>query len=236
MQAVILAGGKGTRLKPYTITFPKPLVPVCDYPILEIIIRQLAHAGIEDIVISTGHLASLIQTYFGNGKKWNVSIRYVHEETPLNTAGALRLVPRLDENFIVMNGDILTSMDYISLYSKHKSKQAMATIATTERLSFIDYGVIKTDQDGFLADYIEKPSHPYDVSMGVYVLSKNAVELINEGEALSMPDLFLRIQEKGQAVYCSKQSCYWLDIGRVDDYEKAQQEFPSKIKNLLPGL
>ena len=228
MQAVILAGGKGTRLKPYTISFPKPLVPIGDYPILEVIIRQLATAGFKRVTISTGHLAELIEAYFGNGGRWGVDIEYVREYMPLNTAGALKLVERCDDNFLVMNGDVFTTLEYGALFALHVEKGVKATIATKARESKIDFGVLKIDEQGFLSEYIEKPVYAFSVSMGVYVLSQAAVGMINDGESLGMPDLLLRIKEAGERVYCHRSDCYWLDIGRLDDYEKAQEEFEAK--------
>lgn len=225
MQAVILAGGKGTRLKPYTTSFPKPLMPVGDYPILEIIIRQLARTGFDRVTISTGHLAELIEAYFGNGDRWNLRIEYVREHKPLGTAGALRLIQDCEENFLVMNGDVLTTLDYSKLYAAHIEKGVKATIAATNRESKIDFGVLKFNDEGILQEYIEKPVYSFSVSMGVYVLSKECMSFIGEGEALGMPDLFLRLKGAGNRVYCYKNDCYWLDIGRVDDYAKAQEEF-----------
>jgi NDP-sugar pyrophosphorylase family protein len=233
MQAIILAGGKGTRLKPYTLSFPKPLVPVGDSPILEIIIRQLARLGFRRITISTGHLAELIEAYFGDGSRWGVAIEYVREYTPLNTAGALKLVQNCEDVFLVMNGDILTTLDYARLYALHREKGAQATVATKVRESKIDFGVLTCDRNGILESYLEKPVYTFSVSMGVYVLSKSCRDLIGDGESLGMPDLLLRIKNAGQQVYCHASDCYWLDIGRVDDYEKAQNDFENHKIELL---
>jgi len=233
MHAVILAGGKGTRLKPYTISFPKPLVPVGDYPILEIIIRQLATYGFDRITISTGHLAELIEAYFGNGKKWGVDIEYVREDIPLSTAGALKLVENCEEDFLVMNGDVLTTLDYAELLNIHKKNGAMATVASKVRESKIDFGVLNYGEDGFLINYQEKPVYTFTVSMGVYALSRSCQDLIGKGEPLGMPDLLLRINNSGEKVYCHRSDCYWLDIGRVDDYEVAQNEFEARRKEFL---
>lgn len=228
MQAIILAGGKGTRLKPYTISFPKPLVPIGDYPILEIIIRQLASFGFDRVTISTGHLAELIEAYFGDGSRWGVKIEYVREYTPLNTAGALKLVQGCEDNFLVMNGDVLTTLDYGKLLGLHTEKGVKATIAAKTRESKIDFGVLKLDGEDFLSEYIEKPVYTFSVSMGVYVLSKEVRDLIRDGESIGMPDLLLRLKDSGEKVYCHRSDCYWLDIGRIDDYEKAQEEFEAK--------
>lgn len=228
MQAIILAGGKGTRLKPYTISFPKPLVPIGDYPILEIIIRQLASFGFDRVTISTGHLAELIEAYFGDGSRWGVKIEYVREYTPLNTAGALKLVEGCEDNFLVMNGDVLTTLDYGRLLGLHTEKGVKATIAAKTRESKIDFGVLKLDGEDFLSEYIEKPVYTFSVSMGVYVLSKEVRDLIRDGESIGMPDLLLRLKDSGEKVYCHRSDCYWLDIGRIDDYEKAQEEFEAK--------
>lgn len=233
MQAIILAGGKGTRLKPYTMSFPKPLVPLGEYPILEIIIRQLAFFGFNRITISTGYLAGLIEAYFGCGERWGITIEYVREYAPLNTAGALKLVKSCEENFLVMNGDVLTTIDYSKLYAMHLAKGNKATVASKVRESKIDFGVLKFDEEGYLFDYLEKPVYTFWVSMGVYVLSKDCVNLIRDGESIGMPDLLLRLKNTGEKVYCHKSDCYWLDIGRIDDYEKAQEEFEANKHTFL---
>ncbi len=237
MQAIILAGGKGTRLRPYTATFPKPLVPLGDKPILEIVIHQLKKAGFVDIVISTGHLAGLIEAYFGDGENLGVKIRYVREETPLNTAGALGIMEgagiRLDEDFLVINGDILTTLDYGKLMKFHKDRKATATIGVFERVQKIDYGVITADGDMKLKDYVEKPTMPFLVSMGVNALNRKALASIKKGEALGMPDLMLRLRKKGETVCCFRDRCEWLDIGRPDDYELAQKEMEEHPEKYL---
>ena len=157
MQAVILAGGRGTRLRPYTMSFPKPLVPIGDYPILEVVVRQLRGYGFDKVTMLTGHLAELIQAYFGHGERWGIEIEYVREQQPLNTAGALKLVTDPAEHVLVMNGDILTTMDYRALYERHLEKGAQATVATIRREHKVDFGVIEYDADGFLSGYREKP-------------------------------------------------------------------------------
>jgi len=228
MQAIILAGGKGMRLRPYTATFPKPLVPIGEKPILEIVIRQLKKAGFKDIIISTGHLADLIQAYFGDGSKYGVKIRYVREDRPLNTAGALRLIDGLEDEFLVMNGDILTTMDYNKMLEFHSKKKACATIGVHERNEKIDYGVITSDGDSSMEDYVEKPTIPFLVSMGINILNKKCISYIKDDEAIGMPELMLRLKSNAEKVFCYKEKCEWLDIGRPRDYELAQKEMEKR--------
>lgn len=234
MQAVILAGGKGTRLGPYTVVLPKPLVPVGDFPVLEIVIRQLKKNGFREIIISTGHLAELIQAYFGNGQRWGVHISYVREDIPLNTAGALGLIENLDEDFLVMNGDILTTLDYSSLFRFHLEKGGIATIGVHRREAKMDYGVITMTPELQLDNYIEKPSYPLLVSMGVNVLNSRCRDYIKKGESIGMPDLMLRMKNQNEGVFCYLSDCYWLDIGRIEDYQIAQDEFERERERLLP--
>ena len=233
MQAVILAGGKGTRLRPYTVTLPKPLVPVGDYPILEIIIRQLARSGFKRVTVSTGHLAELIEAYFGDGRRWSVEIDYVREAVPLNTAGALKLISGYEDDFIVINGDTLTNLDYGNFLQEHIGHKAAITIGTKVRESTIDFGVVETDAADFLMNYREKPTYTFPVSMGIYALSRCCVDLIEPGESLGMPDLFCRVLRAGKKIFCLRSECYWLDIGRVDDYEQAQQDFERHKQEFL---
>ena len=171
MKAVLLAGGKGRRLYPYSTVLPKPLMPIGDMPILEIIIRQLKHYGITDLVISVGHMANLIQAFFGNGERWDMSIEYSIENEPLGTAGPLKLIDSLDSDFILMNGDVLTTLNYNNLAEFHKSENSIFTVATFERTSKIDFGVLETNESR-IVDYIEKPVYHFDVSMGVYCINE----------------------------------------------------------------
>lgn len=234
MHAVILAGGKGTRLKPYTFAFPKPLVPLGDTPIMDVVVRQLARAGFGTLTVSTGHLAELIQAYFGDGSKWGVTIEYVLEDEPLSTAGALRLVQPRDEHLLVLNGDLLTDMDLAAFLDGHRAAGADATVATTIRSENVDFGVVESE-DGRLVAWREKPVYEFEVSMGIYALNADVIGLIGDGEALGMPDLLGRIVERGGRVDCARSACYWLDIGRVGDYEQAQEEFEANRERFLPA-
>jgi NDP-sugar pyrophosphorylase family protein len=232
-QAIILAGGKGKRLRPYTATIPKPLVPIGDFPILEIVIRQLKYYGFKDIVISTGHLAELVEAYFKEGSKWGVNIRYVREQEPLGTAGAIKNIPGLEDNFVVMNGDILTNIDYRDLFNFHLKHKGIATIATAKREVFIDFGVIETDNQINLTNYIEKPRYFKHVSAGINVFNKKCKKYINSGETIGMPELMLRMLDNHEQIYCYNARFYWLDIGRIEDFQRAQIEFEKNKKKFV---
>jgi NDP-mannose synthase len=233
VQAVILAGGKGSRLRPYTKVLPKPLVPVDDVPIAEIIIRQLKFHGLKNIVISTGHLAELIEAYFGDGRRWGVHIQYVCEAKPLGTAGALKRVKQLADNFLVINGDTLTNVNFKKLLALHSLKKAAATIVVKERVVKTDFGVIEYDKKNMFVDYIEKPEHRSFVSTGINVLNKECQRFIRRGESIGMPELMLRIKAAHKPVYCHRIKDLWLDLGRPDDLEKAHGVFRRNKKKFL---
>jgi len=235
IQAVILAGGQGSRLRPYTTVLPKPLLPVADLPIAEIIVRQFRYYGLKHIAISTGHLAELIEAYFGDGRRWGVRIDYVREVHPMGTAGALKLVEGLADDFLVMNGDILTDINFHSLFSVHRKKGACATITVTERVVKTDFGVIRTQTDGCLAEYIEKPVQRMWVSTGINVLRADALRHLKKNEPLGMPDLMLRIKRAGEKIYCHKTGRFWLDLGRREDLEAAQDVFTEHKQKFLLG-
>ena len=235
MRAVILCGGKGTRLRPYTTVLPKPLMPIGDMPILEVVMRQLKHAGATRVTIAVGYLAELLQAFFGNGDRFNLSIDYSMEEEPLGTVGPLTLIPDLDETFIMMNGDVLTDLDYEDLIAHHKNSGAVATIATYERKVKIDFGVIETDEKGLLNDYIEKPEFDYRVSMGVYVFEPEVLKYLKKGARLDFPDLVKILMADNRPVISYPFAGYWLDMGRPDDYERAIDEFEARRSDFLPG-
>jgi NDP-mannose synthase len=234
MKAVILAGGKGTRLAPYTTVLPKPLMPIGDMPILEVILRQLKAHDFEEVTLAVGHLSELLMAFFNNGSKLGLKINYSLEDKPLGTAGPLTLIKGLDEPFIVMNGDILTDLDYSDLCRFHLQRKSVATIATYLRTVRIDFGVVETNGDDLLANYIEKPSIDYRVSMGVYFFSPEVLRFIPSHTYFDFPDLIKRLIEKGQKVSSYPFKGYWLDIGRHDDYETAISEFEQKRNFFLP--
>jgi NDP-sugar pyrophosphorylase family protein len=233
MKAVILAGGKGTRLKPYTTVFPKPLMPVGDKPILEIIIHQLKSQGLDDVIITIGHLGELIVNFFGNGSKLGVNIEYSKEDQPLGTAGGLGLIKEeLKETFLMVNGDTLTTLSFSDLINYHKRNGAIATIALKKREVYIDFGVVELDSSNGIKGYIEKPTIEHLVSMGVYVFEPRVLEYVKLGKRLDFPDLIKTLISNGETVKGFVFDGYWLDIGRPDDYEKANQE----IEEIYPKL
>jgi NDP-sugar pyrophosphorylase family protein len=234
MRAVILAGGKGTRLAPYTTILPKPLMPVGDMPILEIVIRQLAHRGFNELTLAVGHLAELLMAYCGDGSKFDVKIDYSREEQPLGTAGPIALVPNLNETFLVMNGDLLTTIDYGAMLKYHRERGALTTIACYQRDVKIDLGVIDVDSENWVANYIEKPTYHYAVSMGIYIFEPAILNYIARNQHLDLPELVLNLIKEGKKVNVFNFDGYWLDIGRHDDYEQAIDEFASHRKDFLP--
>ncbi|MBV6395822.1 MAG: UTP--glucose-1-phosphate uridylyltransferase [Anaerolineales bacterium] len=235
MKAVILAGGKGARLAPYTKILPKPLMPIGDMPILEVLLRQLKFAGVKDVVITVGHLASLLRTYFTDGSEFGLNISYSHEEKPLGTAGPLSLIPALNETFFVMNGDVLTTLKFRNLLQFHKSQGAVATIASHQRTVKIDLGVLQhADGDYRVTNYVEKPTYDYLVSMGIYVFEPQALELIPHNEYLDFPSLVLKLIAADKKVCYLPHDGYWKDLGRPDDYEQAAQDFESMRREFLP--
>ena len=235
MKAVILAGGEGTRLRPYTTSFPKPLMPIGDKPILELVVRQLKSYGFDEIIMAVGHLSELIITFFGDGSKYGINIRYTREDKPLGTAGALALMKgELTDPFLMMNGDILTTLDYSDLINNHKSNGSIATIALKKRDVKIDFGIAELDDKNTIKDYIEKPTIDYMVSMGVYIFEPCVLEYIDKNKKLDFPDLIKKLISDGKIVNGYIYDGYWLDIGRPDDYEKANMEI-DKIYDKLWG-
>ena len=234
-QAVILAGGKGSRLKPYTTVLPKALVPLDEFPVLELVIRQLKFYGFTKITLSVGHLAELIEAYFGNGQKWGVDIQYVREATPLGTAGPLRIIPDLPDNFLVMNADIVSDINYQNLFTAHQASRRMATIATYERTTQVDFGTLTFDRSNQrINGFVEKPILQHAVSMGIYVFNKAIIENIPEGMAFGFDQLMQRLIATEQTAFAYPFKGYWLDIGRHDDYETALADYEAMKPHLLP--
>lgn len=226
LTAVILAGGHGRRLLPYTTSFPKPLMPVGDRPILEILVRQLARAGFTRLIFAVGHLAELIEAFFGNGSKWGVRIEYAREDQPLGTAAPLKaMIERLPETFLVTNGDILCDLDFRDFHNAHQwdDPPRLLTISTCRRELRSEYGVLECAANGIVQHYSEKPVFPLYVSQGIYAFSREALDWIPENRRMDFPDLVQSLIRNGQSVVAREHSGLWLDIGRPEDYERAQQ-------------
>lgn len=228
-RAVILAGGKGTRLRPYTVTLPKPLVPVGEIPILEIIVRQLHKFGFTQITITVNHMAEIIKAFFGDGSKWGITIDYTLEEKPLSTMGPLTLVPDLPDDFLVMNGDVLTDMDFGEFFNTHVANHSNFTIGSYRRKEKIDYGVLLADNEQKLTGFDEKPTYEFLVSMGVYMANKSVVRLIPANTFFGFDHLMKLLISHKEYPSVYEFAGNWLDIGRPDDYEKAAETFKPEI-------
>ncbi|SFR33721.1 nucleotidyltransferase family protein [Litoreibacter janthinus] len=230
MRAIVLAGGEGKRLRPYTHVLPKPLMPVGGRPILEIIVGQLKAAGFDDLTFAVGYLASIIQTYFHDGSRFGVKIGYSMEEKKLGTAGPLGLIKdRPTDPFLVMNGDILTNIDYAAFMEAHKASGALATLAVFPKAVPISLGVLELDDADNITGYIEKPTLHYPVSTGMYCFNPRIFDFIPENEYLDLPDLVLKLIAAGETVRGFNFDDQWLDIGRPSDYEAAEELF-AKVK------
>ncbi len=231
-RAILLAGGKGTRLKPYTLTMPKPLVPVGDYPIIEIIIRQLAKNGFTHITLTVNHMADMIKEFCGDGSKWGILIDYSLETKPLSTMGPLRLIQDLPENFLVMNGDVLTNIDYGQFFDKHVQEGNVFTVSAYERDHKVDYGVLETNETNQLVAFKEKPILHYKVSMGVYMLNKACLDVIPDDTFYGFDHLMLDLIKNNNPATVKVFDGYWLDIGRPDDYEQAINDYEAGLINI----
>ena len=236
MHAVILAGGKGVRLRPYTTALPKPLVPIGDqHAILEIVMRQLAADGFESCTLAIGHLGHIIRAYVGDGSQWGLDVTYTTEDSPLGTMGPLlTMLDRLPEHFLVMNGDVLTDLPYGDVLKQHTDAGAPLTIATYARKVNIDFGVLTTEH-GRVTEFREKPSMDYHVSMGVYGLSRTTLARYTPGRPLGFDDLVLDLLAAGTPPQAYEFDGYWLDIGRPDDYDRANADFHEHRDLLLRG-
>jgi NDP-mannose synthase len=232
-RAVILAGGKGTRLRPYTVVLPKPLMPIGEYPILEVIVRQLAAQKFERITMAVNHQANLIQAFFGDGSKWGLKIDYSLENEELGTIAPLALIPDLPPTFLLMNGDVLTDLDYQALAEKHVATGTLFTISAAVRRHIVDYGVLETDGTNTLTGFREKPAVEYLVSMGVYILDRRITDRIPSGTRYSFDQLMLDMLRRRESVNVERFTGYWLDIGRPDDYMQAIEEFNSRRHSFL---
>jgi NDP-sugar pyrophosphorylase family protein len=220
MKAVILAGGKGTRLRPFTYVLPKPLVPVGEKPILAILIDQLKKNGIEDITLCVNQMAELIMAYFGDGSKFGVKITYSMEQTPLGTIGPLKLIPDLPDIFFVMNGDLLTDMSFTDIYNFHIQEKSLITVGCTKRETSIDFGVMKIENQ-LITSFQEKPRYNFSVSMGIYVFNRQVLSFVPENQKYGFDDLMHNLLNHQQTIQAYIFDGFWLDIGRIEDFQKA---------------
>lgn len=232
-RAIILAGGKGTRLRPYTVVLPKPLMPIGDYPILEVIIRQLKQYNFTHITMAVNHQAEIIKAFFGDGSKWGIKIDYSLEKKSLSTMAPLKLINDLPEDFLVMNGDILTDLDFGEFYKNHIKNKNIFTISSYQREVKSEFGVLAVDNLNTLTGFREKPISIYDVSMGIYMVSKKAVEYIPEDTFYGFDHLMLDLMKNNEKPKVQKFDGYWLDIGRPDDYAQAIDEFDSMKERFI---
>jgi NDP-sugar pyrophosphorylase family protein len=234
-RAVLLAGGTGTRLRPYTVVLPKPLMPIGDYPILEVIVRQLVWQGFTHITLAVNHQANIIKAFFGDGSKWGVHLDYSLETKPMSTIAPLSLISDLPDNFLLMNGDVLTDLDLTSFFQRHLTAGRLFTIAAARRLQLIDYGVLHIDSEHRLTGFCEKPRTEYLVSMGVYAVNRAVLDFVPPDSRYGFDDLMHNLLGRGESVTVEPYEGYWLDIGRPDDYMRAIDEFEQRKHKLLPA-
>jgi len=233
MRAIVLAGGMGTRLKPYTTLIPKPLVPIGnEYSILEIILMQLRKSGFSHITMTVNHLSHLIMAYFGNGEKWGLKIDYSMEDKPLSTIGPITLIDDLPDDFLVMNGDILCNLNYADFMDFHIKNKNLVTVSTYKRDTKIDFGVLKYSEDGKINDFIEKPVYHFDVSMGIYCINKNVISSLAKNEKYGFDNLMIDGIKNKMNYRVKPFDGFWLDIGRPDDYDYCNENY-TQIKEML---
>jgi NDP-sugar pyrophosphorylase family protein len=231
MKAIVLAGGKGTRLRPYTTVIPKPLVPIGEKAVLEILLGRLKKAGAKEVILCVNHFAELIKAFFGDGSKYGIKIQYSLEEKPLSTVAPIKLISNLPDNFLVMNGDLLTDLKFKELFAYHLKRKTLLTVATYKRKVKIDFGVITIDDETKSATkFSEKPEYDYEVSMGVYVFNKKVLDFVPKNQQFGFDDLMLELLEKKKEIAIFQYNGFWLDIGRPEDYDKANESYQEIVR------
>jgi len=231
---VILAGGKGKRLHPHTIRVPKPMMPIGDTSVVEILLQQLRRQGFQRVTLALSHLGDLIEEACGDGSRFGLDLCYSREPVPLSTAGPLELVERTERPLLVVNGDLLTDLDFRGVLDFHRERGADATVTVQELRTELDFGVVEVGEDGELLGYVEKPAHGHIVSIGVNVFEPEVIDSIEPGEVLSMPELIMRLRREGKKVFVYEASCLWQDIGRPEHYERAVELFRRNTEAFLP--
>jgi NDP-sugar pyrophosphorylase family protein len=236
IEAVILAGGKGTRLRPYTVSIPKPLVPLGEEPIIDILLRQLESCGIRRVHIALGHLANLIKAYFDqmDGRR-EMEIRHSFERTALGTIGPIKQIPTLGETFLVLNGDVLTTLSFPDLVAVHRRQGCIATLAVHQRQVEMDYGVVDVTPDSRIVGHREKPSLQVKVGMGIYVFEHRVLNYIPDDRKFDIPDLIHVLLDAGEGIAAYESEDYWMDIGRPDDYEIAYRDYTASPERFVPS-
>jgi NDP-sugar pyrophosphorylase family protein len=236
VEAVILAGGKGTRLRPYTISIPKPLVPLGDEPIIEILLQQLAACGIRRVHIALGHLANFIKAYLEQtGSQRSIEILYSFETKALGTVGPIKQIPLTSNTFLLLNGDVLTTMSFEDLINTHRQRGCVATLAVHTSQVVMDYGIVEVSADGRIVGHREKPSIDVNVGMGVYAFERRVLDHIPSDEKFDIPDLIQALLRAGEPIAAYQSDDYWMDIGRPDDYETAYRDYTSSPQRFIPG-
>jgi NDP-sugar pyrophosphorylase family protein len=224
LQAVLMCGGLGTRLRPWTYIIPKPLFPLGERPVLELLVERLKLNGITEIFISLGYKGELIEATLGNGQHLGLSIQYIREDEPLGTAGALNLLrDKLREPFLMMNGDLVTRLDFGKLCAFHQQHNAAITVGTKAYEVQVPYGVVE-DSGGKVTELREKPVYSTRINAGIYVLSRSVLDLLPPGGRFDATQLIQAALDAGRPVYSYLIEEYWLDMGRIEDYEKANAD------------
>ena len=225
MQAVILAGGKGSRLKEITKDIPKPLVPIGGKPVIAYLLQQMSNTGVLDVIMAVNHQADQIRQELGDGSAYKLNLSYSQEEKELSTIAPLKLIKNLADTFIVANGDILTDLDFSKLFDFHQSHPSDVTVCVKKRIEKIDYGVLETDDTGIVKDFKEKPDYSFLVSCGIYVFSKSILEIVPDNTYFGFDHLMYAMLESNRTIQTYQFNSFWLDIGRPEDYEHAQTEY-----------